>query len=562
MTEQTLDYIPITKIKPDPNNPRKTFGEDEHAALVESVKQHGIQTPLRVRRNGDGDSYVIVAGERRWRAAKEAKLKTVPAIVSEHDTATVESLVENLVREDLNPIEEGDAYSAMTAAGKTVTEIAELVSRSAERVEERIKLSCLPTVARDAVVAGEVRLGTIWPLAEIASVYPAMADALAWACVQQGGWGMADRPWQLYYNLDREANRDTIQCPDCEGQGYTLDGEQEDVECAKCEGSGQIPSTDEAVNLPPTFFAVPIGNYGQVPLFESMMLPQLTEDAQARLRVALDKAAAKHKTLQSWESPPPPIITADAGDVAVAAGVVVQIGSAQVVTDPEWVSEYLPELYEAAVEQYVTKKKTSGATAGRGAGGQTAMDDEEKAKRADEREKAKAARAKARTYNVDLGHAIVTQLGEVPVTLEAVKLLVGTILDHTETEDYRGTRGSGHALFHRFTGEGVFPATKAGDLKVPRSADDRTEFVKGVYKRTRKELSAAKTSEQALGVLARFLAHGLANLEGLPNADLQEMFPYRAKGLRKFVLGQFTPAFRKRVPKASGIPGRSYAWDD
>ena len=107
--------ITVSDIIPNPLQPRKTFDADKLAELTESIKEHGVIQPLIVRKNGA--KYEIVAGERRWRAAKTAKLKTVPVIVREYDNAKMAeiALVENIQRHDLNAIEEAKKLKALNA---------------------------------------------------------------------------------------------------------------------------------------------------------------------------------------------------------------------------------------------------------------------------------------------------------------------------------------------------------------------------------------------------------------------------------------------------------------
>lgn len=564
MTTATLEYIDLKKIKPDPANPRKTFGEAEHEALVASVKQHGIQTPLRLRRNGD-DGYIITAGERRFRAAKAAKLTQVPAIIADDTGSSVEALVENLVREDLNPIEEGDAYRALSESGKTIAEISKLVSRPETRVDARIHLAGMPAPARDALIDGRAGIGELAAFAELAAQLPQFAEALAWACDLSNGWSRLSNPWTAYFDLDRlDPSKETGNCPDCDGAGEVedLDTEMWDS-CATCEGTGSVTSDRADAPVMPQFFAWPIGGYGSVPQLD-MMVSQLTPEAQERVNAATAKAqelydAKKAKDKYGYfQKVPHPTFDSDLVDVARAAGVLQAIGHGEVIVDPAWVSEYLPDVWDRQVEEYLNPRKQASSSSN----GTSSMSDEERDKRAVERDDAKKARAKARTFNADLGVQIQQSIGEVEVTTDAMKLIVSTILDATKTRDYRGLQGRGHALFQRFTGVVPLPTNKAGDVKAPRSTTDRAEFVTAAYQRAEKELKQAKTPEQALGVLVRFLAHGLADLKGLPNADLNEMLPYHAAGWRKFVAGKLPAAFRRRIPAENGIKGRSYAWTE
>ena len=110
VNEKNITTISMNLIRADEEQPRKNFDPDKILELSESIKQHGVIQPIILR--SEGDTYVIVAGERRWRAAKTLGLKEIPAIVMELSSKEVVeiSLIENIVREDLNPIEEALAY--------------------------------------------------------------------------------------------------------------------------------------------------------------------------------------------------------------------------------------------------------------------------------------------------------------------------------------------------------------------------------------------------------------------------------------------------------------------
>lgn len=111
--DETILKIPINLIKPNSNQPRKNFDEDKIVQLSESIKEHGIIQPLVLKK--ENNIYLIVAGERRWRAAKQIGLKELPAVILElEDKEVLEiSLIENIQREDLNPIEEAIAYKKL-----------------------------------------------------------------------------------------------------------------------------------------------------------------------------------------------------------------------------------------------------------------------------------------------------------------------------------------------------------------------------------------------------------------------------------------------------------------
>ena len=134
-------YVSIEKVEPNRNQPRKAFDEDALLELSESIKRHGVLSPLLVKKQDD--YYEIIAGERRWRAAKKAGLDELPIIIKElTDQETVEvSLIENIQREDLNPIEEAQAYKRlMDEFHLKQDEIAEKVSKSRTAVTNTMRL--------------------------------------------------------------------------------------------------------------------------------------------------------------------------------------------------------------------------------------------------------------------------------------------------------------------------------------------------------------------------------------------------------------------------------------
>ena len=157
--------IDINKIARDENQPRKTFSEESLAELASSIKQHGILQPL-VLIEEDG-KYVIIAGERRWRAAKLAGLNKVPAIVRTEDSQNrLElSIIENAQREDLNPIELATAYTKLkTQFNMNVKEIADRVGKSESSVINTMRLLNLPDDAKKAMVEHGLSEGVMRPL--------------------------------------------------------------------------------------------------------------------------------------------------------------------------------------------------------------------------------------------------------------------------------------------------------------------------------------------------------------------------------------------------------------
>ena len=153
-----LRDLPVSLIKPNPNQPRTRFDPDALAALAESIEASGVVQPLLVRPLADG-SYELVAGERRWRAAQKAGLEKVPAVV--RDQAEPErlqaALIENMVREDLNPVEEAKACAALVEDLKlTKEDLARRVGRSRSRISNLIRLLELPDEALEMLEGGEL----------------------------------------------------------------------------------------------------------------------------------------------------------------------------------------------------------------------------------------------------------------------------------------------------------------------------------------------------------------------------------------------------------------------
>jgi ParB family transcriptional regulator, chromosome partitioning protein len=156
-----LRELPVSLIKPNPGQPRTKFDPEALAALAASIESSGIVQPLLVRPLPDG-SYELVAGERRWRAAQQAGLEKVPAVV--RDQAEAErlqaALIENMVREDLNPVEEAKACAALVEdLGLTKEELARRVGRSRPAVSNLIRLLELPDETLELLEGGELSEG-------------------------------------------------------------------------------------------------------------------------------------------------------------------------------------------------------------------------------------------------------------------------------------------------------------------------------------------------------------------------------------------------------------------
>lgn len=153
--------LPISQIQPGLNQPRKRFEPEALAELAESIRTHGVIQPITVRRLGSG-YYQIIAGERRWRAAREAGLSEVPAMVIEADDRTVMELglIENLQREDLNPIEEAKGYETLCKEyGMTQEGIAQRMGKSRPAVANALRLLALPEAVLTLLEEGSLSAG-------------------------------------------------------------------------------------------------------------------------------------------------------------------------------------------------------------------------------------------------------------------------------------------------------------------------------------------------------------------------------------------------------------------
>jgi ParB family chromosome partitioning protein len=152
--------IEIARIRPNPRQPRMRFDEAALDELAESIAERGMLQPILLRPDGDG--FQIIAGERRWRAAQRAQLHAIPAIVRDvDDSGTAElALIENIQREDLNAIEEADAYKQLIDLyGHTQEQLGKIVHKSRSHVANLLRLRELPETIRQSLVRGDISMG-------------------------------------------------------------------------------------------------------------------------------------------------------------------------------------------------------------------------------------------------------------------------------------------------------------------------------------------------------------------------------------------------------------------
>jgi ParB family chromosome partitioning protein len=157
-TRASIREVPLDKILANPAQPRLSYEEDSLTELADSIREHGVLQPILVR--PVGSQFELIAGERRWRASRLAKRETIPAIVAEFDdqTALEVSIIENLQREDVSPLEEAAMFRKMTDLGYSVRQLAQKIGKDKGYVENRMRLSDAPPEIRELV---SVRKDTI-----------------------------------------------------------------------------------------------------------------------------------------------------------------------------------------------------------------------------------------------------------------------------------------------------------------------------------------------------------------------------------------------------------------
>ena len=158
--ENSIVFININNIAPNPNQPRKDFKDDKIEELAASIKEHGVIQPIMVRKSSNG--FEIVAGERRWRAARKAQIREIPCIIKEldeHENMII-AIIENMQREDLNALEEAKAFQQLAESfNLTQEEISKSVSRSRPYITNALRLLKLPEEIQGMIIDGSLTAG-------------------------------------------------------------------------------------------------------------------------------------------------------------------------------------------------------------------------------------------------------------------------------------------------------------------------------------------------------------------------------------------------------------------
>lgn len=231
--QEKVVSLRLTEIVPNREQPRKQFDEEGISELAASITQHGLLQPLTVRPLADG-TYQLVAGERRWRASRLAGLDEVPVIVREmNDREAAEiALIENLQREDLNPMEEAVGLSTlMETYGLTQEETAKAVSKSRPAVTNALRLLHLPAAVRDLVGSGQLSAGHARAILSFADEKQQVAAAKA---AVENGWSVREVERQAKKaRTAREVSRETS------AKGFARDSFFDEVELALTEHLGR-----------------------------------------------------------------------------------------------------------------------------------------------------------------------------------------------------------------------------------------------------------------------------------------------------------------------------------
>jgi ParB/RepB/Spo0J family partition protein len=486
----TLSMVPLAKIRPSEGNPRADFDDERMAELIESVKRHGIITPLTLAPDGNG-GYAIIAGERRYRAAKAAKLRDVPAQVREADRDTLTlAVAENVIRADLTPVEEARAYRRLVDEHGDTAKVAKLVGKSERLIADRLDLLRLPEGAQELLAARRVPLACAPMLERIAEREPLLADLTAL-------W-LAERP----HDAPEFAAAPGDIVDDVLRAEWTEDGSPVRP-VAYSVGSFCGPLTPPADSRLAGVLAK-LANHGAsvAKAYEELPpLPQASEhDWQAR-------QVEERRERECFA------LTDEDADAARAFGCLLELPGRndrehRYVTDPEWLADRLVQKISAHAAAE-TERKQRERDARRP---QASADDGAKEERRRERERQYEARVSARSRNLDLGAVLARW--QPKLDTDAIKLLGRIVLEH---------HGKGAVWAYRLCVDQPTTTSKQGKVTVryPRGAEAEAEH----HAQALAALNRARTPEDALAVVLRLLvAQRLADTEGLPNADRQGVY--------------------------------------
>ena len=518
----TLTMVPLAQIKPSEGfNPRSDFDEEQMAELVASVKRHGIITPLTLTPDGDG-GFTIVAGERRYRAAKAAKLREVPAQVRDADGDALSlAIAENVIRADLNPLEEARAYRRLVDEHGDAGKVAKLVGKREKLICDRLDLLRLPEQAQALLAARRLPLACAPVLVQIAEARAAARRPLrGLACGTAARGGRL--PSRSGRGHRRRARRD-------------LDGRRR---CGRSTRSPTASAATTARSCRPArrsdMLAAVVAKLGTRGDGGRHRVRRPAEDRPS-VRVRLGSAAG-------GGAPAARVLRAHRRGRRRSARVRLPSGSPQrrtgaasTRTSPiaEWLADRLVQ--KIAAHAAAEAERKHGASEKRAPVGRP--DDPEREARRQERERQYEARVSGRARNLDLGAALARW--EPKIDTDAVKLLGSLVLLHY---------GKAAAWAQRLCVEQPTTTNKQGKVTVryPRGA----QAEKQLHEQATAALMRARTPEAALAVVLRLLvAQRLADTDGLPNADRQG--DLRAAGAGRLEGASTSSPAASRRPRSS-----------
>ena len=492
----TLTTVPLAKIKPREGfNPRSEFADEQMAELVESVKQHGIITPLTLAPEADG-RFTIIAGERRYRAAKAAKLKEVPAQVRDGDGhALALAVAENVIRADLNPVEEARAYERLKAEHGDTAKVAKLVGRSEKLIGERLDLLRVPDEAQALLAARKVPLGCAPALIRIAEREPLLADlAAVWLTERpQAAAAFPADPGEVVDDVLEAEWQDDDGQP-LHPVAYSVGGYYGPLLPGGRNREEQVPRILRK-----------LGDHGEAVAAAYAELPEIPHDSEYdwSARQAEERRERECFALSDQDA-----------DAARAFGCLLELpgpdgrGDHLYVTDRVWLADRLVQKIaaHAAAEAERKQREREARTPS------ASQDDAEKEARRQQRQRDYEARVAARARNLDLAAALARW--QPKLDTDAVKLLGSLALLHY---------GKAAAWAHRLCVEQPTTTNKQGKVTVryPRGAQAEKEL----HREATDRLMRARTPEDALAVVLRLLlAQRLVDTDGLPGADRQGVY--------------------------------------
>ena len=475
-----LREIPLDEIDVDVDaNPRTELDKERLAELTASVKQHGVLQPVLVREE-DG-RFKLVAGQRRYRAATAAGLKAIPAVVRDlNGGARAVALVENLQREDLNPIEEAAAFKAAIDTGMTVKQLAKACSVSEQLVKDRLTLLELPGAVQQQVAGGGLTIGAAAALKVIAGA----GEKVVAKAAQLIAEGRAADTWG-----------DPITAKDLEDDpAWVLEQTLDEL---RGDGETDLPFLVDA-HAHMAGVEWPEGSGGAAVVEKAKQLPEYDRDSYPSVRA---------NALRLDE---------DDVDAARAFGCLLEVPSRRgyrkgaYVTDPVWLADRLLQRVEKELKQQAARAKREAKKAGvkvaAGDDPAKALKEQQRLERAAE----KAETLSARERNLTLGRALYKELHAPKPTADGMRL-IGLMLLQYAGEDL-GRRGL------RFVDEASQTVTRKKDGSISRVTHLRgTGECRELLARA---IGRAKTPEQIYGVLLQaFVAAQFAEVQAAASSD-------------------------------------------